>query len=370
MVNHSKFFNDKKYNEIIDLINKSDETHVEISTLMNLINKFTTFSKFILLIKEEIDKNIFKKFISICDIKYELFNSIIEIIKINKGNYKEDYCSEYKLILIFQMRNTINKWQDLTKSIFYDPKPNVKYHYKSIQSQYKRWCSDGIFKKAFHKCVPHNNDGELSGLKFKDDDDSFYIINDNNDLFIDSTSINNKYGSEGIVVNPELTKKNITKISTISNVNGFIYSISNIDNNIKMIKYNNENKEIKTTPNDVKTIQISLNNINPNIKIKSQVCTLDLIGDKGYIINKTFNYKENTVNVITPLKKNSRNKFIHKNNKKLSYRYIIENTICSYKKDNRINTRKDRKIKTFMGWVYISCLNHNLNINKRMIVNQ
>ena len=33
------------------------------------------------------------------------------------------------------------------------------------------------------------------------------FVNDNNDLFIDSTHINNKYSSENIIVNPELTKK-------------------------------------------------------------------------------------------------------------------------------------------------------------------
>jgi len=93
------------------------------------------------------------------------------------------------------------------------------------------------------------------------------------------------------------------------------------------------------------------------------------MGDKGYMTNEIYNYKENKVKVITPLKKNNKNKYIYKNSKKLSYRYIIENTICSYKKDNRINLRKDRKIKTFMGWIYISCLNHNLNVNKRMINN-
>lgn len=209
----------------------------------------------------------------------------------------------------------------------------------------------------------------LNTIQFNNFDDNFYIINENNDLFIDATSINNKYGSEYITVNPELTKKNITKISTISNVNGFVYSITHIDVNHKTIKYNNVNKDIKTSPNDVKTIVTSLNEINPNIKIKSIDNKIDLIADKGYITNEIFNYNENKVKVITPLKKNNKNKYIYRNDKKLSYRYIIENTICSHKKDNRLNTRKDKKIKTFMGWFYISCLNHNLNVNKRMINN-
>ena len=40
----------------------------------------------------------------------------------------------------------------------------------------------------------------------------------------------------------------------------------------------------------------------------------------------------------------NKNKFIFRNNRKLSYRYIIENTICSHKCDNRINTRKDKNL--------------------------
>jgi len=318
----------------------------------------------LLQIKNESD--IFNKFITICNIDYKLFNLIIKQIEMNKHNYREDYCVEYKLILIFQMRNSLNKWKDLTKSVFYEPLEGTKYHYKSIHAQYQRWCSNNIFKNAFFNCTPHNNDIELSGIQFNNFDDNFYIINENNDLFIDATSINNKYGSECITVNPELTKKNITKISTISNVNGFVYSITHIDPKHKTIKYNNLNKDIKTSPNDVKTINTSLNEINPNIKIKSTNNKIDLIGDKGYITNEIFDYNINKVKVITPLKKNNKNKYIYRNDKKLSYRYIIENTICSHKKDNRLNTRKDKKIKTFMGWFYISCLNHNLNVNKRM----
>ena len=142
-----------------------------------------------------------------------------------------------------------------------------------------------------------------------------------------------------------------------------IYSITPIDLNHKTIKYNNTDKDIKTAKNDTKTICISLKEINPNIKIKSLNQTIDLIGDKGYITSEIFKYKDNDVKVITPLKKNNKNKFIFRNNRKLSYRYIIENTICSHKCDNRINTRKDKKIKTFMGWCYMSSLNHNLNTN-------
>ena len=317
MNNHTENFNNKKYNQIIDLINNSDKSHVEIFTVMNLIKTCITFNNFIMQIKNEPD--IFNKFITICNIDPKLFNIFIEQIKLKKYKYKQDYCDEYKLILIFQLRNSLNKWQDLTKSIFYDPLPNTKYHYKSIQSQYQRWCHNDIFKNGFHSCVPHNNDIELSGVTFNDFDNNFYIINENNDLFIDSTSINNKYGSEYISVNPELTKKNITKISTISNVNGFIYSITPIDVNHKTIKYNNTDKDIKTAKNDTKTICISLKEINPNIKIKSLNQTIDLIGDKGYITSEIFKYKENDVKVITPLKKNNKNKFIFRNNRKLSY---------------------------------------------------
>jgi hypothetical protein len=103
----------------------------------------------------------------------------------------------------------------------------------------------------------------------------------NNDLFIDSTHINNKYGSENIIVNPELTKKKVTKISTISNIDGFIYSIDNIESKSKTIKFNYKDQKINTPVHDSKTIEMSLKNINPNIKIKSQ--EINLIGDKGYI---------------------------------------------------------------------------------------
>jgi len=202
---------------------------------------------------------------------------IIKEIEINKkGNYKQIYCNEYKLILIFQLRNTLVKWKDLDKSIFYDPKPNTKFHYKSIHSQFVRWCCDDIFKKTFYKCIPNNNDN-ICINSFTDKDDNFYIINDNNDLFIDSTHINNKYGSENIIINPELKKKKVTKISTISNVDGFIYSITNVESKNKDIKFNYKNEKINVTTHDSKTILSSLENINPNIIIKSITNEINLI---------------------------------------------------------------------------------------------
>lgn len=93
---------------------------------------------------------------------------------------------------------------------------------------------------------------------------------------------------------------------------------------------------------------------------------INLIGDKGYLTSDITNFNNNKVNVITPMKQNNKNKFVFRNNKKLNHRYIIENTICSIKKEERINLRKDRKIKVFMGWVYISSLKYNLKTNERI----
>jgi len=56
---------------------------------------------------------------------------------------------------------------------------------------------------------------------------------------------------------------------------------------------------------------MSLKNINPNIKIKSQ--EINLIGDKGYITSNNITLDNKKINVITPHKKNSKEKFIDRN---------------------------------------------------------
>lgn len=362
MIYHTNEFFDKQFNLIIKLINDSKSSDNCIHNIITTIKKYYKLNNFIKLIKH--DDFIFKKFIELCNIDYELYNTIKnEIYKVFNKKYKEIYCVEYKLILIFQLRNTVVKWVDLTKSIFYDP-INSKHHYKSIHSQFLRWSNNKIFKNAFLNCVPYNNTLTTNNLSFNDNDEHFYIINSDNDLFIDATSINNKLGSEAIVINPELKKKKITKISTISNINGFIYSILPFDINDKTITFNKKKRIIKTSVNDSKSINNSINNINHNIIINSN--NINLIGDKGYITNDKIKYKNKNVNIITPIKKNCKNKFIFRQNKKMLFRYIIENTICSIKRDERINIRKDKKINTFMSWIYISSLDHNLKNNNRL----
>ena len=56
-----------------------------------------------------------------------------------------------------------------------------------------------------------------------------FIKSNTNLLLIDATSINNKYGSDSIVINYEYKKKKITKLSIISNQFNFIHSIEVFD---------------------------------------------------------------------------------------------------------------------------------------------
>jgi hypothetical protein len=40
-------------------------------------------------------------------------------------------------------------------------------------------------------------------------------------------------------------------------------------------------------------------------------------------------------------------------------------TIACLKKNERVMNRTDHKLKSFMGWLYITSLLHNININKK-----
>ena len=127
----------------------------------------------------------------------------------------------------------------------------------------------------------------------------------------------------------------------------------------KEIIYHGKKIVINTTKNDSKCIDEAIKDINPNIDMIND--NINLIGDKSY---KTTEKIEN-INIITPNKKNQKNKLINRHSSsKLHYRHIVENSFNGWKHKERINLRKDKKINNFKGWVYLSVLNHNLNINK------
>ena len=263
--------------------------------------------------------------------------------------------------MMLQLVDNVNKWVALEKLSFYSPENIKTKHYETLRSQYQRWCSKQIFKKAFENVVPYetsisikNNTQSIANIEF---DNEIYIVDILKDFFIDSTSINNLRGSEYIVINPELKKKKITKITEISDSDGFVVSVSFTKPLTKKINYHNENITINTAKSDSKCIDETFNNINKNINLDN----IYLIGDKGYkIAENNQNYK-----VITPNKKNQKNKLINRHDKqKMKYRHIVENSINGWKHKERINLRKDKKIITFAGWVYLSLLNHNLRINK------
>jgi hypothetical protein len=248
------------------------------------------------------------------------------------------------------MINDFTNWKSLTKCIFYESQQHTKSHYKTLYRQYAYWTQKGIFKNSFFNVTPNNNTNNTNNNNTNDtntnntndkyanlnninnntnndmyiQNDDFYNIDIRNDFFIDATFIANKNGYEDIVINPELTKKNVTKLTTISDVDGFIYSVSISKAKIKQIIYNNKSKQIKTANHDVELIQNVLNETNPNIKFFNNINNLQLIGDKGYKTDKNFYIKEEKVSMISPDKKKQKKNMINRHQKrKLGYRFII-----------------------------------------------
>jgi hypothetical protein len=181
---------------------------------------------------------------------------------------------------------------------------------------------------------------------------AFYNYNfkhNTNLLLIDATSINNKYGSEYVVINSEYKKKKITKLSVVSNKNNFIHAVEVFDLKSKHNNYN-------TSIHDVKMINKSLK----KVIIQNKSKYFFLLGDKAYKTKDIIKLNGKKVKIITPNKSNSLIKNSNYKDKKLKKRIRIENAINNIKRNERVKTRKDRNIITYMSWVYISCLLNNL----------
>ena len=280
-----------------------------------------------------------------------IINKIIED-KYPKNNHKKFYSNEYYLINIFEMLNDINKWETLAKLKSYIPvsinNKVAKTHYDTIRKKFIKWSKDGIFKTAFNECI---------NLK---------SVNKDIELIIDSTFINNKYGVEDIGLNTDNKKKKASKLSIISDADKFIYSVINIKINKipdikidKRFKINKKKyKKRKGFVHDVKTIQTTLDNINSKYNFNK----VSLLGDKGYIDTNCEYYVNNKKIDLITLKKSNQKPNNDIDNKKLTKRIYVENAIGLIKKNERIMTRKDHMVISFMGFVYLGSLINNLKI--------
>ena len=287
---------------------------------------------------------------------YKIIEILDKIItkKYKKTKHKTYYSNEYYLINIFEMLNDINKWKTLTKLKTYNPviinNKEAKSHYETIRKKFNKWSNDGIFEMGFEECINLKN------------------INKSMKLYIDSSLINNKYGIEDIGLNIDNKKKRSSKISIISDKDKFIYSVLSIKINIKekvkidKRKKKNKNKnmniikkEVFGFVHDVKTIQNSLDKINKIYNFTD----LTILGDKGYISNEKYKYNNKEIKLLTHKKKNQI-KNDEETNNILKERIYVENTIGIIKKNERVMTRKDHKIKNYMSFVYLASLKNNL----------
>ena len=150
-----------------------------------------------------------------------------------------------------------------------------------------------------------------------------------------------------------IEKKKITKLSIISNKSNFIHSV-------EVFEIKNSNDKYKTSIHDVKMINKSLNKITVTNKSKY----FNLLGDKAYKTKENHKLNKKNIKVITPDKLNTIIKNTKFKKNKLKKRIRVENAINNIKRYERVKTRKDRNIITYMSWVYIASLINNINVNK------
>ena len=116
---------------------------------------------------------------------------------------KPKYCISYYINYIMLILNDVTSWSSLGNIMNTIQKGTKKYHYKTIYNVYIKWCKLGIFKELYDT---------VGDLKLN------YNSHSTIDLYIDTTIINNKNGSEDISYSMN-KKKKTSKISLICNDN-------------------------------------------------------------------------------------------------------------------------------------------------------
>ena len=194
------------------------------------------------------------------------------------------------------------------------------------------WCKNNVYEDALNDITNNNRSCDIT-----------------EDLYIDGTLIINKSGIEGIGYGGESRKKKFTSLTAVCNDNTKCVKIFANNTNNKNIILNNKQRSITTLSHDS-------TGIIPAIELIKTDKKYNLIGDSGYIINpdKINVYKH--VTLITYKKKNQKIQNNSNAKLKLAKRYKVENLFAKIKIFNRIHVRRDKKLITYLGFVYLGCI--------------
>jgi hypothetical protein len=315
------------------------------------------------------------------NIKKEYILDAVNTILPHKRTPK--HSNEYLLDQFCTVLNTVTSWNSY-KTILRTHTDKSYNHYKYLNNKYREWAKHDVFKIAYMNML--NDNYKLP-------------VKDNNlTLNVDVTCISNMYGIENIGLNPEYTKKNVTKICFLNDENNIPISVIPID-----IKEQHTN--YTTLSHDV----TSLNKINDELLINiDDNINININGDKGFITSTPISINNNNVNLCVPkriksikqvkkeIKKtkneilkrelkitqsytvNRKNNHINakkelllkcnsltntlksltntESNMKKTSRYLIENFFSKIKKFNRIRVRMDKLLITYMNFIFMALL--------------
>lgn len=257
------------------------------------------------------------------DIKTELRETIMASDKLKNTYNKKHSNSKYSLDLIIEeilyfLKSGVS-WRMLRSTI----------NYKTLYWHYNQFVKNNIFLRLFTK------------IKRR------YLrkyIPEQQTLFIDSTIIYNRNGTNKIGRNKFYKNKNATKISLMTDKNGFPLSIFFMKGNYHDTSiFEKHIKDAKLiVPNEKKTI----------------------IADKAYASKN--NYKllgDNNFNHIIPPRKNMKIAAVYEYNKNEYIKRIkIEHIFSRLKMYRRIEQRNDKLLRNYRGFTYLAFTSIAINI--------
>lgn len=254
-----------------------------------------------------------KKIVNIIDktIIELILNEVKNISKQDK-KYKIIYDRSIFIKAFIKRLKTSNTWSNLE-----DEFKISKTHLHRI---FTLWTDLNIFKNVYNAFLR-----------------TYKLYIDNDEVYIDSTIISNKYGYKNTTgINTyESRKHRSNKISFIVSKNGIPLGIKVTTSNI----------------HDIKILYDTL----PNKTVFTK-----LIGDKAYISKEVKNKlkRNRKIELITDYRKNQKNKTVVNT----SSRIAIEHFNSLIKQNRIINTRYDKSIESYESNIYLGCLYRGLRI--------